>query len=298
MLAFLNGLGYAIRIRLAGQFITKDLPQLWQTLGKILARCLTTRETGVDQPSLQIMKMLYHFIHKVHVDYVVLIWEGLHYSHMHPTTLIPYPRFTTIIVDHILIEHPDILQRLNEPYHIVENDEQVVKKVEEHLINEDIEKIMEGDDEIDTDKFVDDVLNIIMEYLVKEDTVYLCLHFTEDHKGTRSNTPYPEELNTPYSSYRILVSLVGPLGDPWDQQVHSKGIGKDSNSGLLAYKEPLSSKSPNFNLFSDQEEFLEEEFAEIMAETMEQYMSKTRADYGSGIARPKIENKDSFELKG
>ncbi|GJU10069.1 putative reverse transcriptase domain-containing protein [Tanacetum coccineum] len=32
--------------------------------------------------------------------------------------------------------------------------------------------------------------------------------------------------------------------------------------------------------------------------TMEQYMSKTQADYGSGVARPKIEEKDSFELKG
>ncbi|GKC68080.1 reverse transcriptase domain-containing protein [Tanacetum coccineum] len=35
-----------------------------------------------------------------------------------------------------------------------------------------------------------------------------------------------------------------------------------------------------------------------MAETMEQYTSKTRADYGSGITRPKIDDKDSFELKG
>ncbi|GKE24981.1 hypothetical protein Tco_1436493 [Tanacetum coccineum] len=35
-----------------------------------------------------------------------------------------------------------------------------------------------------------------------------------------------------------------------------------------------------------------------MAETMEQYMRKTRANYGSGIARPKIEDKDSFDLKG
>ncbi|GJX59379.1 hypothetical protein Tco_0290769 [Tanacetum coccineum] len=35
-----------------------------------------------------------------------------------------------------------------------------------------------------------------------------------------------------------------------------------------------------------------------MAETMEQYMRKTRADYGSGVARPKIEEKDIFELKG
>ncbi|GJV27546.1 hypothetical protein Tco_1383994 [Tanacetum coccineum] len=35
-----------------------------------------------------------------------------------------------------------------------------------------------------------------------------------------------------------------------------------------------------------------------MAETMEQYMSKTRADYGSGIVRPKIDDKNHFELKG
>ncbi|GJZ87169.1 hypothetical protein Tco_0658779 [Tanacetum coccineum] len=56
-------------------------------------------------------------------------------------------------------------------------------------------------------------------------------------------------------------------------------------------------RSPDFNLFSDQE-YSEEEVAEIMAETMEQYMSKTRADYGSGVARPKIKDNDNFELKG
>ncbi|GJY58022.1 hypothetical protein Tco_0457914 [Tanacetum coccineum] len=38
--------------------------------------------------------------------------------------------------------------------------------------------------------------------------------------------------------------------------------------------------------------------AELMAETIEQYMSKTRADYGSGVSRLKIEDKDNFELKG
>ncbi|GJY92688.1 reverse transcriptase domain-containing protein [Tanacetum coccineum] len=56
--------------------------------------------------------------------------------------------------------------------------------------------------------------------------------------------------------------------------------------------------SPDFDLFSDQKEYLEEEVAETMAETMEQYMSKTRADYGSGVARPKIKDKYNFELKG
>ncbi|GKA51242.1 hypothetical protein Tco_0744438 [Tanacetum coccineum] len=56
-------------------------------------------------------------------------------------------------------------------------------------------------------------------------------------------------------------------------------------------------RSPDFNLFSDQE-YSEEEKTEAMAETMEQYMGKTRTDYGSGVVRPKIEEKDSFELKG
>ncbi|GJY11677.1 hypothetical protein Tco_0380986 [Tanacetum coccineum] len=54
---------------------------------------------------------------------------------------------------------------------------------------------------------------------------------------------------------------------------------------------------PNFNIFSD-EEYSKEEVTKTMAETMEQYMSKTRADHGSGVARPKIEDKDKFKLKG
>ncbi|GKD84471.1 retrovirus-related pol polyprotein from transposon TNT 1-94, partial [Tanacetum coccineum] len=56
-------------------------------------------------------------------------------------------------------------------------------------------------------------------------------------------------------------------------------------------------RSPDFNLLSNQE-YSEEEVTETMAETMEQYMSKTRADYGSGVVRPKIKDKDNFELKG
>ncbi|GJZ00337.1 hypothetical protein Tco_0517766 [Tanacetum coccineum] len=55
-------------------------------------------------------------------------------------------------------------------------------------------------------------------------------------------------------------------------------------------------RSPNLNLFSDQE-YSKEKEAKAIEVTMEQYMSKTRTDYGSGVARPKIEEKDSFELK-
>ncbi|GKE08012.1 hypothetical protein Tco_1411563, partial [Tanacetum coccineum] len=97
MLAFLNEIEYATRIR-------------------------------VDQPPLQMMQMLYCIINNVHVDYAALLWEGLHYSHLNLTRAFPYPRFTKIIVDHILTENPNISKRLNEPYHRVANNE-VVKSI-------------------------------------------------------------------------------------------------------------------------------------------------------------------------
>nr|GEW53408.1 retrotransposon protein [Tanacetum cinerariifolium] len=46
------------------------------------------------------------------------------------------------------------------------------------------------------------------------------------------------------------------------------------------------------------EAHIEEEVTEFMVETMEQYMSKTREDYGSGVTRPTINQDTPFELKG
>ncbi|GJT38698.1 hypothetical protein Tco_0938563 [Tanacetum coccineum] len=56
--------------------------------------------------------------------------------------------------------------------------------------------------------------------------------------------------------------------------------------------------STKYTHHGDTPQYSEEEVTETMVENMEQYMSKTRADYGSGVVRPKIEDKDNFELKG
>ncbi|GJT13829.1 hypothetical protein Tco_0860871 [Tanacetum coccineum] len=57
----------------------------------------------------------------------------------------------------------------------------------------------------------------------------------------------------------------------------------------------VESSSPELDLFSD---IQEHSTTEIMMKTMEQYMSKTRGNYGSGVVRPKINDKTHFELKG
>ncbi|GJT70912.1 hypothetical protein Tco_1030198 [Tanacetum coccineum] len=86
--------------------------------------------------------------------------------------------------------------------------------------------------------------------------------------------------NTAYSSQQINMAYPLPL----DTAYRSSG----TETKIIDFY---------FNLLSDKE-YSQEEEEEAMAETMEQYMSKTRTDYGSGVTMPKIDNKDQFELKG
>nr|GEV03792.1 hypothetical protein [Tanacetum cinerariifolium] len=106
-----NHLGFTMEIKTPLSFKTTCLLQPWQTLCKIFSKCLTTRVIGWDQPPLQIIQMLYCFINNIHVDYVELLWEGIHYTLLHSTSLIPYLRFTKIIIGHYMTNFPEILRR-------------------------------------------------------------------------------------------------------------------------------------------------------------------------------------------
>ncbi|GJU92660.1 hypothetical protein Tco_1317416 [Tanacetum coccineum] len=66
---YINNLGFTLELRSTSNFKTNGLLQPWQTLCKMFSRYLTTRVTGYDQPSLQIMQMLYCFVNNIHVDY-------------------------------------------------------------------------------------------------------------------------------------------------------------------------------------------------------------------------------------
>ncbi|GJU04351.1 retrovirus-related pol polyprotein from transposon TNT 1-94 [Tanacetum coccineum] len=60
----------------------------------------------------------------------------------------------------------------------------------------------------------------------------------------------------------------------------------------------VESNSLEFDHNFDIEKQSEEEVRETMTETTEQYMSKTRENYGSGVTRPTINQDTPFELKG
>ncbi|GJZ09089.1 hypothetical protein Tco_0543372 [Tanacetum coccineum] len=81
--------------------------------------------TSYDQPPLQIMQMLYCFVNNIHVDYDGLLWEGFHYSLEHPIKLIPYPRFTKLIVSHYITAFLEISRQVHYKYHNLEDDKMV-----------------------------------------------------------------------------------------------------------------------------------------------------------------------------
>nr|GEX33362.1 retrovirus-related Pol polyprotein from transposon TNT 1-94 [Tanacetum cinerariifolium] len=122
---YINDLGFTLELRSPSNFKTTGIVQPWQTLCKMISRCLTTRVTEYDQPSLQIMQMLYYFVNNIHVDYADLLWEGFHYSLEHPITLIPYPRFTKLIVSHYMTAFLEISRRARNKYHNLDDDKMV-----------------------------------------------------------------------------------------------------------------------------------------------------------------------------
>ncbi|GJW29783.1 hypothetical protein Tco_0046658 [Tanacetum coccineum] len=88
-------LGFIMELKTSSRFKTTGLLQPWQTLCKIFSKCLTTQ----------------------------LLWEGIYYSLHHPTSLIPYPRFTKIIVSHYMTIFPKILRRARDIYHNLQDDD-------------------------------------------------------------------------------------------------------------------------------------------------------------------------------
>nr|GEY68597.1 hypothetical protein [Tanacetum cinerariifolium] len=102
---YVNNLGFTLELRSTSNFKTTSLLQPWQTLCEMFSRCLTTRVSGYDQPSLQIMQMLYCFVNNIHVDYAKLLWEGFHYSRQ----LVPLGHLPLLLLKENQVLHKRLL---------------------------------------------------------------------------------------------------------------------------------------------------------------------------------------------
>ncbi|GKC39013.1 hypothetical protein Tco_1051397 [Tanacetum coccineum] len=73
--------------------------------------------------ALKFLEMVPFFLNTL--DYAELLWEGLHYALKNPSTQIPYPRFTKLIVGHYMTIFPEISHKARDKYHNLEDDAMV-----------------------------------------------------------------------------------------------------------------------------------------------------------------------------
>ncbi|GJU73402.1 integrase, catalytic region, zinc finger, CCHC-type containing protein [Tanacetum coccineum] len=137
--AFLNGpLKEEVYVSQPDGFVDPDFPDYVYMLKKAIyglkqaPRACRPRQTSskIDTITLSLL-----FIHTIsyHLNalfdssynYAKLLWEGLHYLLKHQSTLIPYPRFTKLIVGHYMTAYPEISRRVHDRYHNLEHDEMV-----------------------------------------------------------------------------------------------------------------------------------------------------------------------------
>nr|GEX85695.1 reverse transcriptase domain-containing protein [Tanacetum cinerariifolium] len=79
---------------------------------------------------------------------------------------------------------------------------------------------------------------------IKEDTTYLCRHSPKTTKETRSNTPYPEEGNTPYSNYMGIK--YSRRYQTWSHQGQGNNFNRGNNfQNNQGYRAPMNN-APNF----------------------------------------------------
>ncbi|GJU95836.1 retrovirus-related pol polyprotein from transposon TNT 1-94 [Tanacetum coccineum] len=124
---FINDPGFTLELRSPSNFKTTGLVQPWQALCKMFLRCLTTQVTGRTAlpPRTSVNTNSISQIHKAH-------YKSLH---------------DCIPLDLKTKSHYELEAKQN------------VKKVKEHLIAEEIEKLVEGTENVESDEVFNSVLN-------------------------------------------------------------------------------------------------------------------------------------------
>nr|GEV70314.1 reverse transcriptase domain-containing protein [Tanacetum cinerariifolium] len=104
-----------------------------RTFISIINKFLTGKSSGVDRARQPMVQILWGIVNKANVDYADLIWEEFIYNIKSRKTKtkkaaqLPYPRFTKLIINHLLSQHNNLAKRVNTVMHHIKDDEVLPK---------------------------------------------------------------------------------------------------------------------------------------------------------------------------
>ncbi|GJV26869.1 hypothetical protein Tco_1383317 [Tanacetum coccineum] len=240
---YINDLGFTLELRSISNFKTSGRLQPWQTLCKMFLRCLTTRVTSYDQPAVQIIftkpivslymtaypeisRRVRNRYHNLADDVMIKSIFNSGKSKDVPTTqsqliestqgthrTTSAPRSPNTVVaegESNTLQVSLVKQKSHEELEATQN----VEKVKEHLIAEEIEKLIEGSENVEeTVEVLVHPLGMMMIKLIptleEEESVEDDYELRRREKGKYveeiRNTPSPITIRSP----RIPTNLPG-----------------------------------------------------------------------------------------
>nr|GEZ10287.1 hypothetical protein [Tanacetum cinerariifolium] len=114
ILDFLRFLVHNAQIKTLTDVNVNKLFQPWRLFAAVINKCLTGKSSSFDSFRLSQVQILWGLYHKRNIDYTFLIWEDFVYqveNNQKKSNKMYYPRFTKVIIHHIMTKKPSISRR-------------------------------------------------------------------------------------------------------------------------------------------------------------------------------------------
>lgn len=131
LLDYLIDLGFDVQDDLPllkhSRFNAKHMPQPWRTFYMLVVRSISGRKSGHEHPGLEHLQVFWGMTSMLPIDFAVPIMSDLVFNIQNDRekTMIPFIRFTKLIIEHFCKDTPDFIKRMadpNEPKNLFEDD--------------------------------------------------------------------------------------------------------------------------------------------------------------------------------
>ncbi|GKB27542.1 hypothetical protein Tco_0866943 [Tanacetum coccineum] len=145
LLTILIGYRYKGELAHLPQMFIDHMHQPWRTLESIINKCLSGKTTSNDRLRQSKVSIIWGMFHKKYVDYAELIWEDFSYQidnrqlKKSRHEIMPYPRFTKVIINHFLSIYKSLPKALPSGLHTIKDDD-VLSRMKFVRIGEDIQE--------------------------------------------------------------------------------------------------------------------------------------------------------------
>ncbi|GJY66404.1 hypothetical protein Tco_0468642 [Tanacetum coccineum] len=145
LLTFLIGLGYKGELTHLPKMFIDHMHQPWRTLASIINKYLSGKTTSNDRLCQSRVAIIWGMFRRKNINFAELIWEDFSYQIDNKQLkkgrheIMPYPRFTKIIINHFLSVHKVVPKGLPSGIHTIKDDG-VLGQMKFFRIGEDIQE--------------------------------------------------------------------------------------------------------------------------------------------------------------